>query len=109
MGSSCCYNLVIRQVTCQNGVRKIIDNIYNNIEDGSVIQLSFGYTLTVVSRSSSAVSVRIENTNYIPTMIFSIPVDSFKEFNVPKESGSLIIFVGVNATTCPTVECCSNR
>lgn len=109
MTNSCCYTLVIRQITCQNGVRRIIDNIYNNVEDGSVIQLSFGYTLTVVSRNSTSVLVRLENTNYIPTLIFSIPVDSYKEFNVPKESGSLIIFVGVKAAVCPTVNCCPNN
>jgi len=104
---SCCYTLVIRQVTCQNGIRRVINNVYNNVENGTVITLSFGYTLTVISRTTSDISVRLENPNYIPSIIFTIPVDSFKQFNVPKESGTLIISVGVKNTTCPTTECCS--
>lgn len=106
--TNCCYTLVIRQITCQNGIRKVIDNIYNNIEDGNIIQLSFGYTITVVSRTDCDVSIRLENANYIPTMIFIIPVNSYKEFNVPKESGSLVVYVGVKATSCPTTQCCSS-
>ena len=104
--SSCCYTLVIRQVTCQNGIRRVINNVYNNVEDGTVITLSFGYRLTIISRTTSDISVRLENPNYIPSIIFTIPVDSFKEFNVPKESGTLIIFIGVKATACPTIQCC---
>lgn len=109
MQNSCCYDLIIRQITCQNGIRRVINNVYSNIEDNTTIQLSFGYTLTVVSRTQAHVTVRLQNPNYIPTMLFSIPNNSFKEFNVPKESGTLIIFVGVRATKCPNTECCNTN
>lgn len=109
MTNNCCYTLVIRQITCQNGVRRVINNAYTNIENDTVIQLSFGYTLTVVSRTTTHISVKLENPNYIPALIFSIPADSYKQLNVPKESGTLIIFVGVKRATCPTTQCCSSR
>lgn len=109
MPTSCCYTLVIRQITCQNGVRRVINNSYNNIEDGTTIQLSFGYTLTIVSRNQSNIVVRLQNNNYIPTMIFSIPDGSYKEFNVPKESGTITILVGAKRISCPTTTCCSQN
>lgn len=109
MANSCCYTLVIRQVTCQNGVRREINNVYTNVEDNTTIPLSFGYSLTVLSRTTSHVVVRLQNPNYIPSLIFTIPVDSYKEFNVPKESGTLIIFIGVKRATCPSTQCCSRR
>lgn len=104
--SSCCYALIIRQVTCQNGLRRVTNNVYDNIENGTIIPLSFGYNLTVISRTTTDISVRLENTNYIPSLIFTIPVDSYKVFNVPKESGTLIIYVGLKRTTCNTEQCC---
>ena len=109
MENSCCYDLIIRQITCQNGIRRVINNVYSNIEDSTVIQLSFGYTLTIVSRTNSHVTVRLQNPNYIPTLLFSIPNNSYKEFNVPKESGTLVILVGVRATKCPSTNCCNTN
>ena len=108
-GNCCCYNLVIRQITCQNGVRNNIENIYTNIQLNSLFSLYFGYTIKKKKKTTSDVSIKLRNDNYIPPIIFTIPVNTFKIFNVPKESGTLIIYIGLkrcDSNNITSVACC---
>ena len=57
---NCCYTLAIRQITCQNGVSRTVDNVYTNISIGTVISLNFGYSITIVSISNSGISIQPE-------------------------------------------------
>ena len=85
MIDNCCFLLAIRQRTCQNGVARVIDNIYINISAQSTYSLSFGYTLKVSSINQNSISINISNDDFIPSLIFNIPVNSYKVFDLPKE------------------------
>ena len=103
---NCCYTLAIRQITCQNGVSRTVNNVYTNISIGTVISLNFGYSITIVSISNSGISIQLSNPDFIPNLIFNIPCNSYKIFDVPKESGTLRIYVGVKQVCCEQVCVC---
>ncbi len=109
MLNNCCYTLAVRQRTCQNGVARITDNVYTNISNGSTYNLSFGYKLTIIDINTAGISIKISNPDFIPSLIFNIPSDSYKIFDLPKESGTLRVYIGIRCTCCePTRACCNN-
>lgn len=100
-----CYNILIKQVTCQNGVPRIVNNTYSNIKVGTIIQLSFGYTIKITAINDSNIEIMLSNPNYISDIYFTIPISSYKQFNLPKENGTLRVYVGIVSYDC----CCSNN
>lgn len=101
MQDCCCYTLAIRQISCQNSISRCIDNVYTNISIGSKIPLEFGYNVTCIKVSCSSVTIQITNPNFIPKLIFNIPNNSFKIFDLPLQSGTLIVIIGARQTCCP--------
>ena len=109
MQDCCCFALAIRQKSCQNGISKNIDNIYTNITIGSTIPLEFGYKISVISINCSNTTIKLSNPDFIPDLVFNIPNDSFKIFDLPQEACSLQILVGAKQICCPTTcACCNN-
>lgn len=108
MQNECCYTLAIRQRTCQNGVARTTDNVYTNIAIGSVISLSFGYSVTIVSISRRHITIQLANNDFIPQLIFNIPVGSYKIFDLPKESGTLRVYIGATEVCCEPICVCCN-
>ena len=109
MIDNCCFLLAIRQRTCQNGVARVIDNIYINISAQSTYSLSFGYTLKVSSINQNSISINISNDDFIPSLIFNIPVNSYKVFDLPKESGTFKVYVWLKFSSCDkTSVSCNN-
>lgn len=107
--SCCCYTLAIRQMSCQNSISRCIDNVYTNITNGSNIPLDFGYNVSCICVNCSSVTIQITNPNFIPTLIFNIPNDSYKIFDLPTQSGTLIVIIGAKQTCCPpTCANCNN-
>ena len=103
-----CYTIAIRQITCQNGIPRNIDNVYTNITSGSTIPLSFGYNATFISGTNNRASIQISNPNFIPNLIFNIANNTYKIFDLPKESGTLRVYIGVTIIDCTdTVICCN--
>ncbi|MDO4282588.1 MAG: hypothetical protein Q4D02_03045 [Clostridia bacterium] len=103
-----CYTLAIRQRRCQNGISRELDNVYTNVTTSSIIQLSFGYVLTVISKNPNSISIQISNPNFMPNTIFNIPSGSFKIFDLPTENGTLRVFIGATGIDCSdTVVCCT--
>ena len=76
-----CYTLSVRQRKCQNGISNITDNVYTNISN---------------------------NPDVIPNILFNIPNGSYKIFDLPVDSGTVRIYVGVTAIDCSnTIACCN--
>lgn len=109
--NDCCYTIAIRQITCQNGIPRTIDNVYTNVEVGNIISLSFGYSIKILSINTSNIEIELSNPDYIPTLIFNIPVGHFRMFSLPKENGTLRVFIGAIAKCCktfPVTLCCND-
>lgn len=103
-----CYTLAIRQRRCQNSISSELDNVYTNVNTSSVINLSFGYTLTVIAKNQNSISIQISNQNFMPNTIFNIPSGSYKIFDLPVENGTLRIFIGATGIDCnDTIVCCT--
>lgn len=103
-----CYTLAIRQRRCQNGIARELDNIYTNVSTSSIIPLSFGYVVTIISKNQNSISIQISNQNFMPNTIFNIPSGSFKIFDLPTENGTLRVFIGATCIDCSdTVVCCT--
>ena len=102
-----CYTLTVRQRKCINGIASNIDNVYTNVIANSVIPLSFGYSITLISNNTNTVSIQISNPLQIPNMIFNITSGSYKIFDLPTSAGNLRVFIGATAIDCgDTVVCC---
>jgi hypothetical protein len=102
-----CYTLAVRQRTCQNGISRRIENVYTNVNNNTVIPLSFGYLITVVTRNFRNITIQLSNPSYIPNTIFNIPNGGSKTFDLPKENGTIRVFVGATGINCgETVICC---
>ncbi len=95
-----CYNLAIRQNKCQNNISATTDNVYTNIENGAEIILSFGYTLTIISKNTNSVTVELFNPDLLDKIKFNIPNDSYKTFDLPMYNGTFIIQIGVKQINC---------
>lgn len=103
-----CYTLAIRQRRCQNGISRELDNVYTNVTTSSIIPLSFGYVVTIISKNQNSISIQISNPNFMPNTIFNIPSGSFKIFDLPTENGTLRVFIGATGIDCSdTVVCCT--
>lgn len=103
-----CYTLAIRQRRCQNGIARELDNVYTNVTTSSIIPLSFGYVVTIISKNQNSISIQISNPNFMPNTIFNIPSGSFKVFDLPTENGTLRVFIGATGIDCSdTVVCCT--
>lgn len=103
-----CYTLAVRQRRCQNGISRSTDNVYTNISNGTEIALNFGYTLTYISSSSSHATIQISNSSQIPSLIFNIPNNSFKIFDLPVQSGNLRVYIGATGICCSETIVCSS-
>lgn len=103
-----CYTLAVRQRICQNGISRSTDNVYTNVANGTEISLNFGYTLTYISSSSTHATIQISNPSQIPSLIFNIPNNEYKIFDLPVQSGTLRIYIGATGICCgETIMCCS--
>ncbi len=103
-----CYTLAVRQQRCQNGISRRIDNVYTNVTNSSIIPLSFGYQIRVITRNANSIAVEISNLDFMPNTIFNIPNGSYKIFDLPTENGTLRVFIGATGINCEnTVVCCS--
>lgn len=106
---NCCYTIAIRQLRCENGIPRQIDNVYTNVTVNTVFPLSFGYTATLVGISDNYITITLSNPNFIPDITFNIPRDSYKIFNLPKENGTISIYIGAASAPCPKqIVCCSS-
>ena len=109
MQDCCCFALVIRQRSCQNGISRNLDNIYTNITNGSSISLELGYSITIINITCSNVTIRLSNKDFIPDLIFNIPNNGFKSFDLPQQACSLLVCIGVKQICCQkTYACCNN-
>ncbi len=103
-----CYTLAVRQRKCQNGISNVTDNVYTNITTNSVVPLGFGYNLIFISSNSSTATIQLTNSAFIPNILFNIPSGSYKIFDLPVDSGTIRVYVGVTAIDCSdTVACCN--
>lgn len=97
---SLCYDLAVRQIKCQNVIAVTTDNIYTNVEINSQILLSYGYVLTVTSKSSSGITISLYNFELLNTVKFNIPYDTYKTFDLPLYNGTFVVLVGTVKNTC---------
>lgn len=95
-----CYNLALRQRRCQNSISIVTDNVYTNIEDNATLLLSFGYTLTIISKNANSVTIELFNPDLLSKIRFNIPNDTFKTFDLPMYNGTFILQVGVERFDC---------
>lgn len=79
---TCPYTLAIRQIYCQNGIPKNIENIYTNVQPNTQISLEFGYTITYISGDNKNATILLENSLFIPSITFKIPNSGYKIFNL---------------------------
>ena len=79
---TCPYTLAIRQIYCQNGIPKSIENIYTNVQTNSQISLEFGYTITYITGDNKNATILLENSLFIPSITFKIPNGGYKIFNL---------------------------
>lgn len=96
----CCYNIVIRQNTCENGISRVYNNTYTNVEPGTDITLNFGYTLRYLQGTSGFATIQINNDFIIPATNFNIPNGSYRVFDLPCQCGTYRVYVGVNLGDC---------
>lgn len=96
-----CYDLAIRQRKCQNGVSVTSDNVFTNIEDDTQYIISFGYTISIISKNRNSVTVEIANPDLLESVKFNIPNDTFKTFDLPLYNGTFILLIGVIRKACP--------
>lgn len=103
-----CYNLAIRQRNCENGIARSTDNVYTNITNGTEILLNFGYTLTFISSNDSQATIELSNPDQIPNLLFTIPNNSYKVFDLPVQNGSTRIYIGATGIECNNTIVCSS-
>lgn len=103
-----CYNLAIRQRSCENGIAKKTDNVYTNITNGTEISLNFGYILTFISSNSSLITIQISNTDQIPNLLFTIQNNNYKVFDLPTQNGTLRVYIGATGIECSDTLVCSS-
>lgn len=108
MQDCCCFALAIRQRSCQNGISKNIDNVYTNITTKTSIPLELGYKLTVISISCTSITIKISNPDFIPDLVFNIPNNSFKIFDLPQEACLFRVAIGIKQICCATSCVCCN-
>ena len=95
-----CYNLAIRQRKCQNSISIVTDNVYTNIEDSAILLLSFGYSITIVSKNSNSVTISLYNPDLLNEIKFNIPNGTYKTFDLPMYNGTYILQIGVERFDC---------
>lgn len=100
--NNCCYNIIIRQNTCENGISRVFNNTYTNIELGTNIELNFGYTLKYLQGNSNFATIQFNNDLIIPATSFNIPNGSYKVFDLPCQCGTYRVYIGV-ATGCCSI------
>lgn len=91
---NCPYNIAIRQVYCQNGIPRTIENVYTNVSPTTQMPLEFGYTITYISGDSKTATILLENSLFIPSVTFKIPTGGYKILNLEAPNGSLKVYVG---------------
>lgn len=95
-----CYDLAIRQRRCQNGISVTTDNVYTDIKNGAKVILSYGYTLTIISKNSNSVTVELNNSELLNNIKFNIQEGTYKTFDLPMFNGSFILLIGVVKKDC---------
>lgn len=105
MNNNCPYTFAIKQLLCQSGVAKRLDNTYVNTPVGSEIPLSFGYILTLIDGTTKNCTILLSNPIYIPNVNFIVLNESFKVFDLPCECGSYR--VNIAARLAPVETFCS--
>lgn len=102
MDNNCCYTFAIKQLTCQSGVSKRLDNTYTNTSVGTEFPLSFGYTLTYISGTTKNCTILLSNPVYIPDINFNILNESYKVFDLPCECGTYRLYIAARLSPCET-------
>ncbi len=103
-----CYSLAIRQRTCENGIARYTDNVYTNVTNGTEISLNFGYILTFISSNGSQATIQLSNPNQIPNLLFTIPNNSYKMFDLPVQNGTARVYIGATGLPCNDTIVCSS-
>ena len=103
-----CYTLAIKQRTCENGVARTSENVYTNVVNGSEISLNFGYKVTFISSTSSYATIEISNPEQIPNLLFNIANNSYRIFDLPVQSGTLRVYIGITRINCSETIVCSS-
>ncbi|MEG1705482.1 MAG: hypothetical protein RR290_02775 [Clostridia bacterium] len=102
---NCCYTIVIKQIVCNNGVPKRIDNVHTNLSPNTKIKLEFGYSLTFLNGTDKQCSIMLGNDLFIPNVTFTILSGSFKIFDLPVPNSSYRLYVAARKVCCQT---CNN-
>lgn len=100
--NSCCYTIVIKQIVCDNGVPRRIDNAHTNLSPNTVIKLEFGYSLTFINGTDKHATIMISNDLFIPNISFVILSGSYKIFDLPIPGGSYRVYVAARKVCCET-------
>ncbi|MDD2376453.1 MAG: hypothetical protein PHD15_03530 [Clostridia bacterium] len=105
MDKFCPYTFAIKQLLCQGGINKRLDNTYINTAVGTEIPLSFGYVLTLIAGTCKNSTIMLTNPIYIPNINFIILNESFKIFDLPCECGTYRLHIA--ARLAPVETFCS--
>jgi len=99
----CPYTFAIKQLLCQGGISKRLDNTYINTPVGTEIPLSFGYILTLVAGTGKNCTIMLTNPIYIPNINFIVLNESFKVFDLPCECGSYRLHIAARLAPVETL------
>lgn len=91
---NCPYNIAIKQIYCQGGIQKTIENVYTNIQPNTQIPLQFGYIINYSNGDSNTATIILTNSLFIPNITFKIPTGGYKIFNLQAPNGTLKVYVG---------------
>ena len=106
---NCCFQVVIRQRACQNGVPIITERAYNNIPENEVISLNYGYSLTLSTLGSNNILVNFTNVSFEINLTFSMTNPGIGVFDLPIEGGTFRISITSIQVPCNNDICCPNN
>lgn len=110
MNNLCCHTLNIRQLTCENGISRTLENDYTNLTSGTEIPLNFGYILKYLGSSASNAVISIHNPLSLSPLTFNIPNGSYRVFDLPCECGTYRVLLNATPSPCYVSSslCCSD-
>ena len=104
--NECCFQVVIRQRACQNGVPIITEKSYDNIPENEIISLNYGYTVILSTLGGANILVNILNPTFDVNLNFSITNPGIAIFDLPIDGGTFRFSIASIQRPC-NVDICS--
>ncbi len=95
-----CYFLAVKFRVCQSGVPLSSEKVYTNLSNTSVVELYYGYTLTVARTTNDEITINILNTTLNLNLTFTISNGGTILLDLPIDGGTFKLAIYAGARCC---------